>query len=108
MAYDDDGSRFHFQDFEDLAVLLERFLSAPENLTGARILALTQSIHVILAGRTLEKVGMEEIAHGLRERGLATVPFDTVIRIAEVVTRIPAKDDALAHVTLRDLQRILK
>jgi hypothetical protein len=108
MAYDDDGSKLHFRDFEDFAIVLERFLAAPENLTAVRVIALTQAIHVITAGRSPGHVGLEELAYGLRQRGLGNVPFDTVIRIAEVVGQIHAEKDALAHVTLRDLQRILQ
>jgi hypothetical protein len=107
MAYDDDD-KLNFRDFEDWAVLIERFLSAPENLTVIRLLALTQAVHTISSGRDPGKVSMQELAHGLRQRGLANVPFDTVVRLTEAVGRIPAEKDALAEVTLRDVQRIVR
>jgi hypothetical protein len=108
MPYDDDGSLLRFRDFEDLAIVLERYLLAPENLTVARVLPLTQAVHVIAAGRGPERLEFQALTHGLRLRGIATIPFDTVIRVVEVVSRIPAEKDALAHVTPRDLQRIIQ
>jgi hypothetical protein len=107
MAYDDDNGKLGFHDFEDFAVLIERYLAAPENLSVIRILALTRAIHKIAAGRAAEKIGLHELAGGLRERGLATVPFDTVIRLAQVIGKISYEEDVLARVTLRDLQRVV-
>ena len=107
MAYDDDGSRFNFQDLEDIAILLERYLSAPENLTAARLIALTQAVHVLNGNAHGVQPGMKDLAAGLRERGLANVPFDTVIRVFEHVSTFKREDDALARVTLRDVKRII-
>jgi hypothetical protein len=107
MAYDDDGSMLRFREFEDLAILLERYLSAPEHLTITRVLALTHTIHTIADGRSPEKMQMQELSHGLRQKGLSNIPFDTVVRIAEIVGRISKDEDPLAHVTLRDMQRMI-
>lgn len=107
MAYDDDGSRFNFQDLEDIAILLERYLSAPENLTAARLIALTQAVHVMNGHGEGGQTGMKQLAAGLRERGLANVPFDTVIRVFDLVSTFKREEDALGRVTLRDVKRII-
>jgi hypothetical protein len=107
MAYDDDDGSYRFRDFEDLAALLERYLAAPENLTVIRLIALTQAVHRISGGRSPERLDAQELARGLRERGLSTVPFDTVVKVADFVSRVDAKEDVLARVTLRDVQRIV-
>jgi hypothetical protein len=107
MPYDEDLSSYRFRDLEDLASSAERFLSTPENMTIVRLGSLVQAVHAILAGRPSEKVGMGELAQGLRQRGLAGVPFNTVLRTMEVVSGADPKGDVLSHVTLRDAQRIV-
>lgn len=107
MAYDDDGSRFNFQDLEDIAILFERYLSAPENLTAARLIALTQAVHGLRGHPEGGQPGMKQLAAGLRERGLANVPFDTVIRVFDFVSPFKKEDDALARVTLRDVKHLI-
>lgn len=107
MAYDDDGSRFNFTNLEDFAILLERYLSAPENLSAARLLALTQAVHVLTGAQAGAPADIKALAQGLRERGLHNIPFDTVTRMLEHVSKFDPNEDALARVTLRDVQRIL-
>jgi hypothetical protein len=106
MAYDDD-SKFGFRDFEDFFTIFERYASSPENLSVVRVMQLVQAVHRIAGGRQVERLDTRELAQGLRERGLATVPFDTVVRVAEFVASVSPKDDVLAKVTLRDVQRIV-
>lgn len=107
MAYDDDGSRFNFQDLEDIAILLERFLSAPENLTAARLITLTQALHVLIGAHKDGHADIKALARGLRERGLANTPFETVTRMVELLGSFDPHEDALARVTLRDVQRVI-
>jgi hypothetical protein len=104
MAYDDESSIFKFDEFISLAALFERYLMAPENITAMRLLALVRAVHRISSeGR---QAGLSQLAAGLREQGLGTVPFDTVVKVMEVVAKVPYKEDVLAHVTLRDVQRM--
>lgn len=107
MAYDDESSLWDFRDLESLAAILERYLNAPENITVIRLLALTRATHELTGGQEAERVGLSELAAGLREKGLAGVPFDTVARVMEAVSKVDAEEDVLAHVSLRDLQRIV-
>jgi hypothetical protein len=107
MPYDEDLDNLRFRDFDDVATSMERFLAVPENVTVIRFLALVQAVHAILAGRTPSHVDMHELAHGLRQRGLAAFPFNTVLRVIEAVAGIEPATDVLSRVTLRDVQRIL-
>lgn len=105
MAYDDD-SKFDFEKFESIAVVLERYLNAPENITVTKLLALTQAAHDLTAGQEREP-GLSSLATGLRERGLSAVPFDTVARVMDAVGALDRSQDVLASVSLRDVERIV-
>jgi hypothetical protein len=102
MAYDDDSSFGRFRDLEDMATVLDRFLSTPENLTIGRLISLTDVLH-----RWRDKNDFQELAKLLKERGLAGVPFNTVIAIHEATSEIDADEDVLAHITLRQAQRFI-
>lgn len=106
MAYDDESSLFGFDEFINAATVLERF----QNVTVTRLMALTRVVHQIAprqAAGPPQSVGLPELATRLREAGLGGVPFDTVVRLLDVVSKIDPQEDVLAHVTLRDIQRIV-
>ena len=107
MAYDDDGSRLRWHDFEDIAALLERYVSAPENLSVNQLAALTEAVHAVVAGRDTAQVPVTELAEQLRARGLGNVPFDVVAKLADAVSAVPAHADATEHVTLHQARRLL-
>src|SRR5262249_24758796 len=108
MPYDDDGSSImRFRDFEDLAILLERYLGVPENITASRLIALTRAVHTIAGERKADEVSLDELAHGLRQRGLGTVPFETVVRVLEATDPIGAQEDPLEQITLRQVHGII-
>jgi len=108
MAYDDDGSIWDWREFEDLAAILERYLASGENMNVAKLGALLVTAHAVAAGRGVEEVPIAQLADHLREQGLGSVPFETVIRALDTVTGVDAEADVLNHVTLRDAQRILQ
>jgi hypothetical protein len=108
MPYDDDNGKYGFRDFEDLVALLERYMAAPENLTVSRLLGLVRALHKVTAGREANQVGMDELAYGLRQQGLGSVPFETVIHTVEIVAPVEAGADVLERVSLRDVQRIMR
>jgi hypothetical protein len=109
MAYDDDGSSiWDWREFEDLATILERYLASGENLNVAKLSALVAAAHTVGGGRGVNEVPIAQLADHLREQGLGSVPFETVIRALDTVTGVDADADVLNHITLRDAQRIMQ
>jgi hypothetical protein len=107
VPYDDEGSLPDFTQFEDLAALLQRVLGGAEQVSAGRLISLVQSVHAIMGDRGAADVGMEELAHELRVRGLGNVPFQTVVGVLNAAGPVSADADVLQHVTLRDVQRIV-
>jgi hypothetical protein len=104
MAYDD-GSILNFRNFEDFITLLEQALGAPNFLTLNNINSLAQALHGIIAGRQqAQAVDIRELADGLRQAGLGSVPFDVVMHVADAVAKVRPHEDVLQHITLRDLE----
>ena len=108
MAYDDDGKIWDWREYEDLAVILERYLSSGENLNVAKLGALVSAAHAIAGGRGINEVPLAQLADHLRENGLGSVPFETVMRALDTVTGVDVDADILSHITLRDAQRMLQ
>jgi hypothetical protein len=103
MAYDDSVLGFH--EAEMLAAVLTRLAS--EQLTVPRLLALTQAVHAISGNRSVDSIGLNELAVELAQRDLADTPFNTVVGVLEAAAPIGADEDVLAHITLRDVKTIL-
>jgi hypothetical protein len=103
--YDDDGS-LNFRDLEDLAVLVERYYSAAENMTIIQLAKLTSAVHGVTRGGGGD-VTVARLSTQLRESGLGTVPFAVVAGVAEAVARVPGDADPTAHITLAQARALL-
>lgn len=102
MPYDDDSSSSRWREDDDWATLFER-----GTLSASKIIVLVQSLHLIAGERSPDQVGMTELSTELAQRGLSSVPFDTVVRALDATGPVPADADPLSHITLRDVKYIL-
>ena len=107
MAYADDRDQTRWSDLTEIAQLLARYNSAPENLSVAQLATLTQALHAVAQGRGAGYVPVAELAQQLRAKGLGNVSFDVVAKLTDLLSTVSPEHDATEYVTLAQARRLL-
>jgi hypothetical protein len=94
------GYRFGTRFFEAFA---EAMTVEFDRITLSRVSELAEALHVRTGGHKLAPLDVHEMAEALRKHGLDSTPFDVVMHVAGLVSKVAPQEDVLAKITLRDL-----
>jgi len=107
MPYDDDGSRFHFQDFIDLEDFLRDYLSFPGNLTFGQVKAVLQTFASLSAKVGANKITIQEVEKALNKHGLSHMPVSVAAGLIDAIAPIAHHDDALSRISVQQIEEII-
>ena len=100
-----------FGGFRNGGRMLEAYLKAmavrSDQITLSRVSELAEALHARTAGGgQIAPLDVHEMAASLRKHGLDSTPFDVVMHVAGVVSKIAPQEDVLSKITLRDLHEL--